>query len=117
MAIDQKQISGTSGTLYTNVTCDQIRIAEDKLRLKLIRHLDKAKKSKDWVTWLSVFISTSTPLMTATFNDWLFLTAGQIESLFWIFSVGCLLMFIKSLFPAFSGTNVDKIVDDFKNEE
>lgn len=32
--------------------------------------------------WLSVFISTSTSLMSAMFNDWLFLTAGQIELLF-----------------------------------
>lgn len=44
MAISKEQIASSDSTLYTNVACDQIKIAEDKLRLKLIKHLSKVKK-------------------------------------------------------------------------
>ena len=105
-------------TLYTNVACDQIKIAEDKLRLKLIKHLSKVKKSRDWVTYLGIFLSSGAPIVTADFKSFWVLNSVQVESFFkFITIVSAFLLFWSVWNAIFNRTDLDKIVKDFKTEE
>ena len=118
MAISKEQISSSDSTLYTNVACDQIKIAEDKLKLKLIKHLAKVKKSRDWITYLGIFLTSGSPIVTADFKSFWLLNSVQVETFFKLVTLGSALMFIKSVWYAlFNRTDVDKIVEDFKTEE
>lgn len=51
MAINKKDIGKTGSIRFGNTSCDEIQITEDKLRLKLTDYLEKARESKDWVSW------------------------------------------------------------------
>ena len=118
MAISKEQIASSDSTLYTNVACDQIKIAEDKLRLKLIKHLSKVKKSRDWVTYLGIFLSSGAPIVTADFKSFWVLNSVQVESFFKFITIGSACLLFRSVWNAiFNRTDLDKIVEEFKTEE
>ena len=118
MAIDKQTISNSDEVLYLNVSCDQIQIAEDKLRLKLEKHVSKAKKSRDWLTCIGIFFTSLTPLVTADFKDYWIFKASQIESLFKLIAVISFVSFLFCLLRSFRcGAIVDNIIDDCKNNE
>ena len=118
MAISKEQIASSDSTLYTNVACDQIKIAEDKLRLKLIKHLSKVKKSRDWVTYLGIFLSSGAPIVTADFKSFWVLNSVQVDSFFKLITIGSACLLLRSVWNAiFNRTDLDKIVEDFKTEE
>ena len=118
MAIDKQSLSEKGGTLYSNVSCDQIQIAEDKLRLKLISHLSKVRKSRNWTTSLGIALTSLTPLFTADFRNFGAIKGSFIELVFILITVASGLSFIYRVFwSIFCGTSVDKIIDDCKNNE
>lgn len=87
MAIDKTKIGGN--TLYRNVSCDQIQITTDKLRLKLTAFSKSNKNRDNILSYLGVFLTLGTTLSTATFNK----TALGIPGNIWQTVFQCLAVF------------------------
>lgn len=118
MAINVENLEGSDSKLYSNITCDQIRIAEDKLRLKLGKYIDQIKKNSEWTTWLGLLISSGATLVTADINKDVIFTANTWLFIFKVVTIVSIGMLIWSVIRnVLCRVNVDKIVDDFKSKE
>lgn len=118
MAIGKQRIKGSDKTLYTNVTCDQIQIAEDKLKLKLTKYIGEAKKQSDWKTWGGILLTSVASVNTAEFKYDFIFSANIWESVFQIAAIISLIMFLYSSYNALKcKIGVDQIINDLKNKE
>jgi polyferredoxin len=119
MAIDKQTIIGTNKTLYTNISCDQIQIAEDKLRLKLEKHLTVARKSNNWLTYFSIAISIIVTLGTAqSFNPIGPFNSEEVKIGYYCLLIIVVLIMIYNIYNALRyKTSVNEIIKDLKENE
>lgn len=61
-----------SSSIHWNVKSEFVMITEDKLELCLKKYNDSLKKSNDWITPLSIFITLLLAILTADFKDFIF---------------------------------------------
>lgn len=110
MAINKKDIGKTGSIRYSNTSSDEIQITEDKLRLKLKDYIEKARESKDWVSWLGIFVSTMLSLLTAEFHDcWIM----SKSFLFHTCSLVCLGSLILTVYHFKKAWKCDLTIDSF----
>lgn len=78
----------------TNTKSDLIEITEDKLENILLKFLEDFRTSRDWYTYLSLFIAILITFLTADFHDFL-----GINKNIWcaIFSISLLLTLLFSI--------------------
>lgn len=118
MAISTQPIEGSDKQIYTNVVCNQVRISEDKLRLKLDKHIGKAKKSKDWLGFLGISITSFTPLVTADFHEHWGINAEGWKIIFeCLTGLSCLCFVVFGITALCNLVSVDKIIEDIKTKE
>lgn len=110
MAINKKDIGKTGSIRYSNTSSDEIQITEDKLRLKLKDYLEKVRESKDWVSWLGIFITTFVTLFTADFHDfWILSKSFLFHTCAWV----CFGSFILTIYCFWKSLKNDLTIDTF----
>ena len=117
MAIDKTRIGNS--TLYRNVSCDQIQITTDKLRLKLTAYSKSNKNRDTGLTYLGIFLTSVATLSTATFNKtvWGF-SGGDWRSVFQLFAFFSLLLLLYNFICFFkSRISINDFIEDCKQCE
>ena len=110
--------AGNVTNTYSNTDVSLIAITEDKLINILTIHINKMKKSKEWIAAFSFSVSLLLVLLTSKFEEKWGLSGEQWQMVF-------ILLFIVSIFYlVYTGYNclkhtvtVDVIVQDIKNEQ
>lgn len=118
MAINTKEIGNSKNTLYENVSSDQIRITEDKLKLKLEKFEKSIKSSNRWLTWLGIFLTAVAALNTASFVEALGISGHTWETIFTITAIIALLGLLFSPIRYYSNKmSIDDFIDECKKYE
>ena len=68
-------------TVHTNLDQHAWIILEDKVRLTLIDYEDQYKDNPDWKTPLSIFVTIIIAIITASFNDFLFVSSATLTGI------------------------------------
>lgn len=103
---------------FSNTNVSIIKITEDKLVNILTLHVEKLKKSKQWLASLSFSISLFLVLLTSTFRSMWGLSGEQWQMLFIVLFIGSVAYFLCSVYNCFKHkVTVDIIVDEIKNEQ
>jgi hypothetical protein len=107
----------SKSTVHYNLGQDVIIITEDRMRLKIDKHLRKISEARFWVTPLSVVVPIVLALLTADFHDWL-LGATLWKSIFLLAAMGFGVWTIVAIVKAVSNrTNVDDLIHDLKSAQ
>lgn len=102
----------------SNTKSDLIEITEDKLENILIKFLEKFKKTINWLTPLSIFLTVILVLLTAEFKDFLGLEKSIWNALFVLVSLLSLLWTILNAYHAIIYTKhctIEKLIEEVKN--
>ena len=118
MAINTKEIGESKNTLYENVSSDQIRITEDKLKLKLEKFEKSIKRSNNWLTWFGIFLTTVAALNAASFVDALGISGVAWETIFTIVAIVAFIRLIISPIIYYRNKiTIDDFIDGCKKYE
>ena len=118
MAINTKEIGESKNTLYENVSSDQIRITEDKLKLKLEKFEKSIKRSNNWLTWFGIFLMTVAALNAASFVDALGISGVAWETIFTIIAIVAFIGLIISPIKYYRNKiTIDNFIDGCKKYE
>lgn len=118
MAINTKEIGESKNTLYENVSSDQIRITEDKLKLKLEKFEKSIKRSNNWLTWFGIFLTTVAALNAASFVDALGISGVAWETIFTIVAIVAFIGLIISPIKYYRNKiTIDDFIDGCKKYE
>jgi len=103
-----------------NIQTDEITITHDKLEVILLKHIDKMKYSKTWITPLSLFGTIVIALVTSDFkNVWVFnkelirgvFVVGAFMSLIW-FVISARLCYVDR-----KDVSIESLIDKIKNKK
>ena len=107
----RKQNDRYVNDVITTTQSDEIHITEDKLRLKLIKHFDRYRKSKEWIAYLGNAVAIGIALMTTTFNETWGIPAYIWRDIVWVAEFFFIYKFIVSLFNTIRyNISIDKII-------
>jgi len=104
----------------SNVQSELIEITEDKLENILLKHLNKLKFIRSWITPLSLLITVIIAKSTATFSDFLNIKAAVWEALFLLGGICFFVWFIFSAITAYrnrQSVSVEYLINTIKNAE
>ncbi len=102
----------------SNTSVSLIQITEDKLVNILTRHVDKLKKSKEWLASLSFSVSLLLVLLTSDFRTKWGLSADTWRALFIFLFIASLGYLIYTIYNSFKHqVSVDSIMDDIKKTD
>lgn len=118
MAINKHEIGKTGSVRYSNTSSDEIQITEDKLRLKLEHYLTNARKSKDWVSWLGIFVTTLLTLVTADFHDLMGFDKSFFRNVCVLVCIGSFIaVIVTAIKSSRNNCTVESFINSCKNEE
>ena len=105
----------------SNIKSDLIEITEDKLENILIKHLHRMNSLRSWITPLSLLVSVILAVATtATFSDFLGVSADVWEAGFLLVGAGCFFWFLYSLIiiiKNFKSSSIEFLIQRIKNAE
>lgn len=117
MALSRKNGLVVVENTISNTGVNLITITEDKLRIILMEHETKMKKSHDWFAALGFFATVTITLFTSDFHEVFGLDPIVLKTIFWILffvSLGYLgYTLINSILKKDS---VDSVIQDVKND-
>ena len=118
MAINTKEIGDSKNILYENVSSDQIRITEDKLKLKLEKFEKSTKHSNSWITWFGIFLTAVAALNAASFIDALGIPGHAWETIFTITAIVAFVgLFVSPIRYYWNKMSIDDFIDGCKKYE
>lgn len=105
--------------IYSNTQCDVIVITEDKLKYILSNLISNLRKSEQWLTPLSLFVTLLITVLTADFNtDFLNISKNIWSALFYLCLIGSFCWLVLSVFQSikyYRTTQLINIIHEIKN--
>ncbi len=99
--------------VHSNLDQDIIQVTEDRLRLVLKEHIERAEERKSWIAPLSTLIAIITSFVTADFRDAYF-KAATWQAVFFLSLLLSVGWFAKTVWKASRAPTVDDIVRKIK---
>ena len=110
MSINPSDINSFVKETYENTQCDLIVVTEDKLEIILGKFKSNVKKSKDWITPLSIFLTVLIGVTTSDVNKKIFGIEKEVVTAFFYFAlVGSFIWTIISIIIAINNGEQSKI--------
>ena len=100
-------------TAHINLSQDTIIITEDKMRLCLMTHLQKAERRYAWLGPAGILATLLATFATTTFHDY-YLPAAVWSAIFIVAAILTAGWLIKSLWQARGAATVDDLVSQMK---
>lgn len=111
-----KYESVNTENVYNNTSQNLIRITEDKLENILINHISNVRKEGDWKAPLGIIVSIVLALISAQFQDALFLEAAVWKAVFIISLILSLVWFgCKVYYCVNIDSSLKTLMDKIKN--
>ncbi len=102
--------------IVENVGSTQITITEDKLRNKLLKHVPRLRKSREWIGALLTTGSLAATIYTCTFTTKLGLSAELWEAIFIVLMAVGLIIFCYNVINAINNrSDEERIISDIMN--
>ena len=105
---------GVMANVHVNIRQEGIVITEDKMRLILREHLEKAEAKGKWIGPFSVAVSIIVTLTTSTFRDALGFKAAGWEAVYAIGFLGSLWWTCATLYKARGAMTIDDVIAKMK---
>lgn len=117
MALSRKNGLVVVENTISNTGVNLITITEDKLRIVLMEHEAKMKRSHDWFAALGFFATVAVALLTSDFHEVFGLNPIVLKTIFWMLFFVSLAYLGYTLFNLFfKKDSVDRILQDVKND-
>jgi len=101
--------------VHSNTAQELIRITEDKLRLKLLLHLSKIERTKEWQVPASLLIGVVLTLTTADAKDAFGISKYAWQALFLMIAVLSLIWLICTLVRLGKKPTLEKLILSIKS--
>lgn len=111
----QGQIIVSEVTVNTNQSL--IQITEDRLRLRLMEHVSKVEKKKEWMAPFGIFFSIAITLLTTDFKDSFGLTKHTWSAIFLLTGAMSFVYFLWSVRAAWMSVSIDDLISCIKQGE
>lgn len=114
-SIDLNSDIGNQLVVHKNISQEIIIINIDRLKLILQDHNAKIKRSTDWINPLAIFIALLLADLTATFNDFIGITAPVWEAIFILLTLASGIYLLCSFVNiARKGSTIEGVIDKLK---
>lgn len=100
--------------VYNNTGQQLIMITEDKMRLCLIRYVQKLDKKTEWQAPFGIFLAVITTKLTSDFHDFFSIKAAVWEAIFLVLGLLSFFWFCLSLKHVCCSVSIEDIMADLK---
>lgn len=101
---------------YNNTSQKTIKITEDRLRLRLLEHVDKLTTNQAWQVPLGLLLTIVLVFCTAEFKP-VVLSANTWEAIFIIGGIACFIWLVASLTKLSKAPSLDDLIAAIKKTE
>lgn len=108
----------TVANIISNMEVNVIKITEDKLVNILTAHVQRIRKSNDWIGAVALSLTLVIVLLTSEFKSFGFVNGNTIQGIFFSGLVVSLAYTIRVIYNCWKNSDsVENIVKDIKNEK
>ena len=113
--IDLQSDIGSKLVVHKNISQEIIIVNIDKLKLILQDHNKNIKRTTDWFNPLAIFLTLLLADLTATFNDFIGVSASVWNAIFLILTFAAAIYLIYNVYNCLQeGSTVEDIIEKIK---
>lgn len=103
--------------IHSNVTPEILEISVDKLRIVLLENEKKISDANEWQTPFAILLTIIIVLCTATFKEFLSLSADSWHAIFIVGAVVTCIWFLSALFRRQKRMTISELIDRMKQQD
>lgn len=111
-AITERLVQNT--TVYANLDQDALIITEDRVRLCLLKHLNRLEARRHWIAPAGILVTIVATFMTSTFKDFLYLKGATWQAIFIVAGVLTFGWLVWASVRAFRAPGIEDVVATMK---